>query len=129
MLMGRGARTALVTGATGFVGSHVAKLLLEDGYSIRCLTREGSDKRNLPKESDSVSWVTGDLLDPLSLVRALDGMEEIYHVAADYRLWTPQKGEIIKTNVEGTRNILEACRICRPSRIVYCSSVAALGTR
>jgi dihydroflavonol-4-reductase len=127
--MGTGNRTALVTGATGFVGSHVARLLLEEGYSIRCLIRDGSDKRNLPEESETVSWVTGDLLDPLSLVRALDGMQELYHVAADYRLWTPRKGEIIQTNVEGTRNMLEACRICRPERIVYCSSVAALGTR
>lgn len=75
--MGTGKRTALVTGATGFVGSHVAQLLLEEGYSIRCLAREGSDKRNLPGESEHVSWVTGDLLDPLSLVRALDGMQEL----------------------------------------------------
>jgi dihydroflavonol-4-reductase len=120
---------ALVTGATGFIGSWVASELLEEGFAISCLMRPTSDVRNLPPRGPDVEWVQGDLRDPASLVRALEGVDYLFHVAADYRLWSPRKGEMLKTNVEGTRALLDAC-VGRPmERIVYCSSVAALGAR
>ncbi len=120
---------AFVTGATGFVGSWVASELLAEGFSISCLVRPTSDTRNLPPKGPDVEWVYGDLRDPGSLAKALGGVDYLFHVAADYRLWSPRQGEMLRTNVEGTRSLLEAC-IGRPiERIVYCSSVAALGAR
>ncbi len=120
---------SLVTGATGFVGSWVADLLVSEGTPVRCLHRASSNTSNLPPRGPRVSWVEGDLLDPDSLDRAMEGVHTLYHVAADYRLWTPKKGEILHSNVTGTRNILEAALRAGVSRVVYCSSVAALGTR
>lgn len=119
--------TALVTGATGFVGSWVASELLSDGYKVRCLIRSRSDRRNLPPLSPDVEWVEGDLRDPSSLRKALKGVSHLFHVAADYRLWSPVHGEMIRTNVEGTRALLESCLGLSLEKIVYCSSVAALG--
>ncbi len=119
--------TALVTGATGFVGSWVASELLSDGYRVRCLIRPRSDRRNLPALSTDVEWVEGDLRDPVSLRKALEGTSHLFHVAADYRLWSRVKGEMTRTNVEGTRTLLDACLGLRMEKIVYCSSVAALG--
>ncbi|MHB1605158.1 MAG: hopanoid-associated sugar epimerase [Leptospirales bacterium] len=118
---------ALVTGATGFVGSWVASELLSDGYRVRCLVRPGSDRRNLPPLSPDVEWSEGDLREPSSLRKALDGASYLFHVAADYRLWSPVPGEMIRTNVEGTRALLDACLGLPLEKIVYCSSVAALG--
>ncbi|MDA8027873.1 MAG: NAD-dependent epimerase/dehydratase family protein [Nitrospiraceae bacterium] len=120
---------SLVTGATGFVGSWVAALLVESGEKIRCLRRKESSTANLPPESPMVQWVEGDLLDRASLDRAMEGVDTLYHVAADYRLWSPKRGEILFSNVSGTRNILEAALEAGVSRVVYCSSVAALGAR
>ncbi len=120
---------SLVTGATGFVGSWVASLLVENGENVRCLRRKGSATANLPPEGPTVSWTEGDLLDPPSLDRAMEGVSILYHVAADYRLWSPKRGEILHSNVTGTRNILDAALRAGVSRVVYCSSVAALGAR
>lgn len=120
---------SLVTGATGFVGAWVADLLVSEGTPVRCLHRPGSNTANLPPRGPSVSWVEGDLLDISSLHRAMEGVGTLYHVAADYRLWSPRRGEILHTNVTGTRNILDAAERAGVARVVYCSSVAALGTR
>ena len=120
---------SLVTGATGFVGSWVAALLVEAGERIRCLHRRSSSTANLPREGGQVNWAEGDLLDRASLDRAMEGVETLYHVAADYRLWSPRRGEILHANVTGTRNILEAALGAGVRRVVYCSSVAALGAR
>ncbi len=115
----------LVTGATGFVGSAVLRLLLQEGHSVRALAREGSDRRNL--DDLPVKIVTGDLNDRASLDAALDGSQALYHVAADYRLWVPKPEEIYQNNVEGTRSIMLAAAQAGVERIVYTSSVAALG--
>ncbi len=115
----------LVTGATGFVGSAVTRRLLAAGERVRALVRHGSDRRNL--EDLDVEIAAGDLRDPISLERALEGCRALYHVAADYRLWTPRPDEIYETNVNGTKNIMQAAGVAGVERIVYTSSVAALG--
>ncbi|MGF1608297.1 MAG: hopanoid-associated sugar epimerase [Kiloniellales bacterium] len=117
--------TTLVTGATGFVGSAVARRLLEAGEAVRVLAREGSDRRNI--EGLEVEVATGDLRDPASLKRALAGCRTLYHVAADYRLWIPRPDEIYETNVEGTRRLLLVAAEAGVERVVYTSSVATLG--
>src|SRR4051794_14383435 len=94
----------LVTGATGFVGSSVTRRLLERGFTVRALVRPHSNRRNLA--GLDVETLEGDLCDPPSLARALQGCEALYHVAADYRLWTPDPRVIYQTNVDGTRNIM-----------------------
>jgi dihydroflavonol-4-reductase len=114
----------LVTGATGFVGSHVAGTLLSAGHSVRVLTRPGSDARAL--RGVAVEQVTGDLRDPSSLDRALAGIECVFHVAADYRLWSRHPEEIYESNVTGTRNMLEAARRAKVDRFVYTGTVATI---
>ncbi len=99
-------KPTLVTGATGFVGWHVARKLLDRGERVRVLVR---DPARL-KELDGVEAVQGDLRDPESLDAAVDGCGVVYHVAADYRLWTRDPEEMYRSNVEGTRNLLEAAR-------------------
>jgi dihydroflavonol-4-reductase len=116
---------ALVTGATGFVGSAVARHLLRDGHKVRVLARPGSDRRNL--QGLDVEVVEGDLTRAASLLPACDGCDALFHVAADYRLWAPDPGELYRANVDGTRSILEAARKVGVPRIVYTSSVATLG--
>ena len=117
--------TVLVTGASGFVGSAVARKLVERGESVRVLLRPSSDRRNL--EGLEAEPVMGDLRDPASLARALEGCTALYHVAADYRLWTRKPGELYESNVEGSKNIIVAALEAGVSRIVYTSSVAVLG--
>jgi dihydroflavonol-4-reductase len=117
--------TALVTGATGFVGSAVARLLLDRGENVRVLARPGSDRRNLAGLELEVA--EGDLGDPASLARALRGCRALYHIAADYRLWVPKPEEIYQANVEGTRRLMELAGEAGVERIVYTSSVATLG--
>jgi dihydroflavonol-4-reductase len=117
----------LVTGGTGFVGTHVVRALLAEGRPVRCLVRPGSPRGNL--EGLSVEIVEGDLNDPPSLTRALSGVSALYHVAADYRLWTRDPRELYRTNAGGTDNILKAASGARVERIVYTSSVAALGLK
>jgi dihydroflavonol-4-reductase len=116
---------ALVTGATGFVGAAVARALLEEGWQVRALARTGSDRRNL--REIAVEVLEGDLADSDSLAQALAGCEALFHVAADYRLGAFDPQQLYRTNVEGTRNILDAARAAGVRRIVYTSSVATIG--
>ena len=117
--------TCLVTGATGFVGSAVARALLERGEAVRVLARPESDRRNI--EGLAVEVVEGDLRDKASLERACRGCQALFHVAADYRLWVPEPDEIYAANVDGTRALMEAAGAAGVTRIVYTSSVATLG--
>jgi dihydroflavonol-4-reductase len=116
---------ALVTGATGFVGAAVARALLKDNWQVSALARKSSDRRNVEKLPLQV--VEGDLADPASLERALVDCQALFHVAADYRLGAPDPQQLYQTNVEGTRNILEASRRAGVERVVYTSSVATVG--
>ena len=116
---------ALVTGATGFVGAAVARALLQEGWEVRALARKGSDRRNLRTLAAEV--VDGDLADSQSLARSLAGCEALLHVAADYRLGAFDPQQLYRTNVEGTRNILDAARAAGVRRVVYTSSVATIG--
>ncbi|MCH6578675.1 MAG: NAD-dependent epimerase/dehydratase family protein, partial [Proteobacteria bacterium] len=117
--------TALVTGATGFVGSAVARKLIGAGKAVRVLVRADSDRRNI--DGLRVEALEGELGDRASLARALEGCDALYHVAADYRLWVPDPDRMYANNVEGTRNIMEAALDAGVGRIVYTSSVAVLG--
>jgi len=114
----------LVTGATGFVGSHVARQLVEAGHSVRVLARAGSNP--IAIADLSVERCEGDLRDILSLGRALKGVRRVFHVAADYRLWSRNPDEIYQSNVEGTRSLFEAARQNGVERIVYTSTVATI---
>jgi len=114
----------LVTGATGFVGSHVAGRLLSAGHTVRVLARRESDARAL--RGMDVERVEGDLRDPASLNRALAGVAWVFHVAADYRLWSPRPQEIYESNVAGTRNLLEAARRSGVERFIYTGTVATV---
>jgi len=116
---------AFVTGATGFVGSHVAGVLAEHGADLRLLVRSSSDPRNI--QELKAERVTGDLRDAASLKKTVAGCEVVFHVAADYRLWVRDPDEMYRSNVEGTRTILEAARASGVRRVVYTSSVATMG--
>ena len=116
---------ALVTGGTGFVGAHVVRELLREGATVRVLARANGDRRALA--GLTVDVCEGDLGDPASLRRAVQGVRTVYHVAADYRLWTRRPEELYRTNVEGTRAILQAAADAGVSRVVHTSSVGALG--
>lgn len=116
----------LVTGATGFVGAAVARALLARGADVRVLARPGNDRRNL--HDLDVSLVEGDLTQSASLSAALEGCVGLFHVAADYRIWTRDPAGMMQANVEGTRTILEAAYRAGIKRAVYTSSVAVLGT-
>ncbi|HTJ87715.1 MAG TPA: hopanoid-associated sugar epimerase [Terriglobales bacterium] len=116
---------AFVTGATGFVGSHVARALTDQGADLRLLIRAGSNTSNIAELRAEL--VTGDLREPASLERAVAGCDAVFHVAADYRLWVRDPEEMYRANVEGTRAILEAAQKNRVRRVVYTSSVATMG--
>jgi dihydroflavonol-4-reductase len=116
---------ALVTGATGFVGAAVARALIRDGWAVRALARKSSDRRNV--RDLALEVVEGDLADRSSLDRALSGCQALFHVAADYRLGALDPAQLYQTNVDGTRNILEASRQAGVTRVVYTSSVATVG--
>jgi len=116
---------ALVTGATGFVGSAVARLLIREGFSVKVLVRKSSSLANL--EGLDVELAEGDLTNYESLRRALKDCGCLFHVAADYRLWVPRPEEIYRNNVEGTVNIMKAALDEKVGRVVYTSSVATLG--
>jgi dihydroflavonol-4-reductase len=115
----------LITGATGFVGSAVARVLLGRGRRVRALVRAGSDRANLA--GLDVELAEGDLTDAASLARAVAGCGEVVHVAADYRIWVPDPEAMLHANVEGTRALMLASLEAGVRRIVHCSSVAALG--
>jgi dihydroflavonol-4-reductase len=114
-----------LTGATGFLGSHVARVLADQGADLRLLVRPTSNLKNL--EGLKAETATGDLRDPASLEKAMAGCEVIFHVAADYRLWVRDPAEMYRSNVEGTRAILEAARKNNVRCVVYTSSVATIG--
>lgn len=116
---------AFVTGATGFLGSHVARVLAEQGAELRLLVRPTSNLKNL--QGLNAETVVGDLRDAASLERAISGCDTVFHVAADYRLWVRDPDEMYRSNVEGTRAILEAARKQGVRRVVYTSSVATMG--
>jgi len=116
---------AFVTGATGFVGSHIARALAAEGADLRLLVRSGSDLRNIA-ELDA-DRVIGDLRDPASFAKAVTGCDAVFHVAADYRLWVRDPDQMYRSNVEGTRGILQAARENKVRRVIYTSSVATMG--
>lgn len=115
-------KPALVTGATGFVGWHVARKLIDHGQRVRILARDPSRVRELDVET-----IQGDLRDPASLERAVAGCGLVYHVAADYRLWTRDASEMFRSNVDGTRNLLTAAKSAGVERVVYTSTVGCIG--
>jgi dihydroflavonol-4-reductase len=115
-------KATLVTGATGFIGWHVARTLLERGQRIRVLARDPEKLRELDAEP-----IQGDLRDPKSLDRAVRDCSVVYHVAADYRLWAKNPAELYESNVEGTRNLLRAARSAGVERVVYTSTVGCIG--
>jgi dihydroflavonol-4-reductase len=116
---------AFITGATGFLGSHVARVLAECGADLRLLVRANSNTKNIADLRAEV--VTGDLRDPASLQNGSAGCDVVFHVAADYRLWVRDPVEMYRANVEGTRAILEAANKNGVRRVVYTSSVATMG--
>lgn len=118
---------ALVTGASGFIGSAVAHRLTQAGMPVRVLLRRSSPTFHL--EGLKLECAYGDLRDPASLRSALKGVRWLFHVAADYRLWARNPAEIIENNVSGTRAIMEAAAEAGVARIVYTSSVATLAVR
>lgn len=115
----------LVTGATGFVGAAVARVLLKAGHQVRVLARPQSDRRNLA--GLPVEVLTGSLEDAASLAAAVAGCRYLFHVAADYRLWVPDPAAMFRANVGGTRQLMQAALAAGVERIVYTSSVATLG--
>jgi dihydroflavonol-4-reductase len=117
-------KPTLVTGATGFIGWHVAKRLLTRGHAVRALVRPTSKVREL-----DVEVVSGDLRDSVSLERAVRGCGLVFHVAADYRLWAKDPAELYRSNVEGTRNLLTAAQQAGVERVVYTSTVGCIGIR
>ncbi len=114
-----------LTGATGFVGAAVARALIAHGFRVRALVRAGSPRDNIA--GLALEPVAGDLEDPASLARGLAGCRYVFHLAADYRLWVPDPAAMMRVNVEGTRALMRAAKEAGVERIVYCSSVAALG--
>src|SRR5262250_611501 len=115
----------LVTGATGFVGANVARLLIAEGQRVRVLARPASSLKAL--DGCAVDVVRGDILDAASVAEAIRGCAQVFHVAADYRLWAKDPAEIYRNNVDGTRVVLEACARAGTERVVYTSSVGTLG--
>ena len=115
-------RPVLVTGASGFVGWHVARLVAESGVPVRAMTRGRKPVPDL-----NVEVVQGDLTDRASLERAVDGCSTVYHVAADYRLWSPNPAELYQSNVDGTRHLLQSAKEAGVDRVVYTSTVGCIG--
>src|SRR5262245_28800332 len=116
--------TTLITGATGFVGHHVTRVLLEKVKNVRVLVRPTSSIRAI--ESLPCEIVAGDLRDPLSLSKAVAGVSRIFHVAADYRLWAGNPNEIYQNNVAGTRNLIDAAKRAGIERFIYTSTVGTI---
>src|SRR5450432_469477 len=116
--------TTLVTGASGFLGSHVARQLVARGEDVRVLLRPSSQNRAIADLS--LEYVTGDLREPVSLDRALAGIRRVFHVAADYRLWARRSQDIYDSNVGGTKNLLEAAKRAGVGQFIYTSTVATI---
>jgi len=116
--------STLVTGAAGFLGSHVTRQLVARGEEVRVLIRASSSNRaisDLPLE-----YVTGDLRDPASLERAMKGVRRVFHLAADYRLWAKRSQDIYDSNVGGTKNLLAAAKAAGVAQLIYTSTVATI---
>jgi dihydroflavonol-4-reductase len=122
-------KPVLVTGATGFIGWHVARQLLERGERVRALVRDPARSAQALAELAGIETVPGDLRDEDSLVSAVSGCGTVYHVAADYRLWVPRPEEMYRSNVDGTCNLLGAARKAGVERCVYTSTVGCIGMR
>ena len=117
--------TALVTGATGFIGGNVARQLRQRGDAVRALVRPAAN--DLAIRNTGVIPIPGDLLDPDSLRRAMDGCDAVYHCAAVYAFWSPRPADIYRANVDGTRNVIAAARQAGVRRLVFTSSVSTIG--
>lgn len=115
----------LVTGAAGFIGSHVTRLLVEQGRDVRALVRPGEKTDNI--DGLPIEKVQGDILDPVAVEAALDGCDTLYHLAAIYAVWLPDERIIYDVNVRGSEIVLAAARKQRVKKVVYTSSIAALG--
>ncbi|MCL5283408.1 MAG: NAD-dependent epimerase/dehydratase family protein [Armatimonadetes bacterium] len=115
----------MITGASGFVGRHVARLLVDRGDQVVALVRSSSPVAHLVSMGCSIT--KGNLLDIESLNRAMDGCDQIYHIAADYRLWSRDTSELYRNNVDGTRNVMAAAQKVGAERVVYTSTVGTLG--
>src|SRR3981081_3325375 len=116
--------TTLVTGAAGFLGSHIARQLVVRGEDVRVLVRASSSNRSIADLS--LEYVTGDLRDQSSLARAMDGVQRVFHVAADYRLWAKNPQDIYDSNVGGTKNLLAAAHQAGIQKLIYTSTVATI---
>jgi dihydroflavonol-4-reductase len=123
----RGAGKVLITGASGFVGAAVTRLAVQAGYDVRALLRPSSPRTNLATLRLDIA--DGDLRVAASIERAMQGVRYVIHVAADYRLWARHPDDIVRTNVEGTRAVMDAALRAGVERIVYTSSVATLAPR
>jgi dihydroflavonol-4-reductase len=121
-----GSGPVLVTGASGFVGAAVAAALRGEGVAVRVLVRPSSPRTNIDPRDEVV---LGDMLDRASVARAMQGVRQLFHVAADYRLWAPDPEAIVRANVEGTRIVMQEALRAGVGRIVYTSSVATLDLR
>jgi dihydroflavonol-4-reductase len=119
--------TTLVTGGTGYLGSALVRILVEDGKRVRVLARPTSKTQHL--EELGVEIARGDILDPASIQSALQNCDVLYHAAALYDLWGLDKKELMRTECEGTRNVLEAARQAQVQRIIYTSTAVAIGER
>jgi dihydroflavonol-4-reductase len=120
-------KPVLVTGATGFLGWHIARRLLDRGEKVRLLVRDPSGGATALGELQGAEIARGDLRDADSIGRAVNGCAVVYHVAADYRLWAPKPAEMYRSNVDGTRNVLEAAKKAGVERCVYTSTVGCIG--
>ena len=118
---------ALVTGASGFVGSAVARVLAARGLSVRALARSGSPRRNLDELQAELAL--GDMRDEADMARAMKGVRYLFHVAADYRLWARDPEEIVRNNLLGTRTVMQAALAAGVERVIYTSSVATLSLK
>lgn len=117
--------TTLLTGATGFVGAAVARMLLSRGEKLRVLVRPTSNRKNIADLD--VEIVEGDLLQPETLKPACENIQHLYHVAADYRIWTRHPDQMMRANIDGSHHLLKAATEAGAKKIVYTSSVAVLG--
>ena len=113
--------TAFITGATGFIGGHVARALIAGGWKVRALKREGSPR---PDDMKEVDWCTGDIRRFDRVSDVMSGCDAVFHVAADYRLWARNPGEIYESNVSGTEKVFEAALARGVPKVVYTSSVS-----
>lgn len=115
----------LVTGATGFIGGNLARALWRRGYEVRALVRPGSN--TLTIDDTGIQQVVGDILDPPSVGRSMEGCQGVFHCAAAYTFWARDRRTTYRTNVDGTANVLEEARTAGVSRVVYTSTVSTVG--